>query len=180
MSDDQLELHLPAPPATGDAPLIPAGMVNEFVYCPRLAYLMWTQGEWSETSDTVEGRRVHGRVDGPSAPLPAPDVLEIAAADKIVSRSLTLSSAALGVIAKLDIAEAESGLVTPVDYKRGKRPHVPQGAYEPERIQVCLQSLLLEENGYRVGRRGLLCRKPRAGARRVRRGSTGGHTHGRQ
>jgi hypothetical protein len=30
-TDDQLELHLPAPPATGDAPLIPARMVNEFV-----------------------------------------------------------------------------------------------------------------------------------------------------
>jgi CRISPR-associated protein Cas1 len=150
MSDDQLELHLPAPPATGDAPLIPARVVNEFVYCPRLAYLMWTQGEWSETSDTVEGRRVHGRVDRPSAPLPAPEALEIATADKFVSRSLTLSSAALGVIAKLDVVEAEDGLVTPVDYKRGKRPHVPQGVYEPERIQVCLQGLLLEENGYRV------------------------------
>ena len=44
--DDQLELHLPAPPASGETPLIPARMVNEFVYCPRLAYLMWTQGEW--------------------------------------------------------------------------------------------------------------------------------------
>ena len=150
--DDQLELHLPAPPATGDTPLIPARMVNEFVYCPRLAYLMWTQSEWVESGDTVEGKRVHARVDRPSAPLPAPAALEAdeAAADKIVSRSLTLSSATLGVIAKLDIAEAEDGVVTPVDYKRGRRPHVPQGAYEPERIQVCLQAMLLEENGYRV------------------------------
>ena len=59
MTDDQLELHLPAPPASDDTPLIPARMVNEFVYCPRLAYLMWTQGEWAETGDTVEGHRVH-------------------------------------------------------------------------------------------------------------------------
>jgi CRISPR-associated protein Cas1 len=128
-------------------------MVNEFVYCPRLAYLMWTQGEWSETGDTVEGRRVHARVDRPSAPLPPPEALdtaEIAATDKIVSRSLTLSSATLGVIAKLDIAEAEDGVVTPVDYKRGRRPHIAQGVYEPERIQICLQAILLEENGYRV------------------------------
>jgi CRISPR-associated exonuclease Cas4/CRISPR-associated protein Cas1 len=152
--DDQLELHLPAPAVTGDVPLIPARMVNEFVYCPRLAYLMWTQGEWAETGDTVEGKRTHSRVDRPSASLPAPEALqageEATAADKIVSRSLTLSSAALGVIAKLDIAEAEDGVVTPVDYKRGRRPHVAQGAYEPERIQVCLQALLLEEHGYRV------------------------------
>ena len=44
-TDNQLEFHLPAPPVSGDTPLIPARMVNEFVYCPRLAYLMWTQGE---------------------------------------------------------------------------------------------------------------------------------------
>jgi CRISP-associated protein Cas1 len=153
MTDNQLEFHLPAPPVSGDTPLIPARMVNEFVYCPRLAYLMWTQGEWAETGDTVEGNRVHTRVDRPSAPLPAPQALEAGEAptsDKLVSRSLTLSSTALGVIAKLDIAEAEDGVVTPVDYKRGKRPHIAQGVYEPERIQICLQGLLLEEHGYRV------------------------------
>ncbi len=38
-ADDQFELHLPAPPATGDTPLVPARMVNEFVYCPRRAEL---------------------------------------------------------------------------------------------------------------------------------------------
>ena len=153
MTDPQLELHLPAPPISGDMPLIPARMVNEFVYCPRLAYLMWAQGEWAETGDTVEGKRVHARVDRPNAPLPAPQTLEGDGApedDKIVSRSLTISSTKMGVIAKLDIAEAEDGAVTPVDYKRGKRPHVAQGAYEPERIQICLQALLLEEHGYRV------------------------------
>ena len=153
MTAEQFEFHLPAPPLTGEAPLVPARMVNEFVYCPRLAYLMWTQAEWSETGDTVEGRRVHGRVDRPSAPLPAPERLETPktpAPDKVVSRSLTLSSATLGVIAKLDVAEAEDGVVTPIDYKRGRRPHIAQGVYEPERIQVCLQALLLEENGYRV------------------------------
>ena len=153
MTDAQLEFHLPAPPVSGEVPLIPARMVNEFVYCPRLAYLMWTQGEWAETGDTVEGHRDHARVDRPNAPLPAPPALagdEATAGDKIVSRSLTLASMTLGVIATLDIVEAEDGIVTPIDYKRGKRPHVAQGAYEPERIQICLQALLLEEHGYRV------------------------------
>ena len=36
MTSDQLEFHLPAPPATGETPLIPARMVNEYVYCPRI------------------------------------------------------------------------------------------------------------------------------------------------
>ncbi len=153
MTDHQLEFHLPAPPISGDTPFIPARMVNEFVYCPRLAYLMWTQSEWTETGDTVEGRGVHKRVDKPNMPLPAPQALETGEAlesEKVVSRSLTLSSTTLGVIAKLDIAEAVDGVVTPVDYKRGKRPHIAQGVYEPERIQICLQALLLEEHGYRV------------------------------
>ena len=149
MTSRQLELHLPAPPATGDDPLVPARMVNEFVYCARLAYLMWGQAEWTETGDTVDGRRVHKRVDQASKALPEPEVLT-EEDPKVVSRSLTLSSARLGVIARIDVAEAEDGAVTPVDYKRGKRPHVALGAYEPERIQVCLQALLLEEHGYRV------------------------------
>jgi hypothetical protein len=141
MTSDQLEFHLPAPPVTGDTPLIPGRMVNEFVYCPRLAYLMWTQGEWSETGDTVDGRRIHTRVDRPSAPLPDPQTLEGSPvspdtetatpesepANKIVSRSLTLSSPTLGVIAKIDVAEAEDGVVTPVDYKRGRRPQCRAG-----------------------------------------------------
>jgi CRISPR-associated endonuclease Cas1/CRISPR-associated protein Cas4 len=149
-TDNQLEFYLPAPPVSGDTPLVPARMVNEFVYCPRLAYLMWTQGEWSETGDTVEGKRVHTRVERANAPLPSPDSLEAAEYQKAVSRSLMLSSTTLGVIARLDVAEAEDGVVTPVDYKRGRRPHIAQGAYEPERIQICLQALLLEEHGYRV------------------------------
>lgn len=149
MTETQLSLHLPAPPITGDTPLVPARMVNEYVYCPRLAYLMWTQAEWAETADTVDGRRVHARADKPSAPLPPPETIE-AAEPSLTTRAITLSSATLGVIAKIDIAETEDGLVTPIDYKRGKRPHTPLGAYDPERVQVCLQALLLEEHGYRV------------------------------
>lgn len=146
---DQLTFDLPAPPVIGDAPLIPARMVNEFAYCPRLAYLMWTQSEWSDSADTVDGHRVHARADRPGPPLPTPE--SIADTEPaLTTRAITLSSAALGVIAKIDIAEAEDGCVTPVDYKRGKRPHIAAGAYEPERIQVCLQALLLEEHGYRV------------------------------
>lgn len=149
MTSTQLELHLPAPPANPDTPLVPARMVNEYVYCPRLAYLMWGQAEWVETGDTVDGRRVHTRVDQPGPPLPPPDAIETEG-KKTVNRSLTLSSERLGVIAKIDIAESEDGAITPIDYKRGKRPHVERGVYDPERVQVCLQALLLEENGYRV------------------------------
>ena len=46
--------------------------------------------------------------------------------------------------------EGEDGTVTPVDTKKGRRPHVAEGAYEPERVQVCAQALILEDAGYRV------------------------------
>jgi CRISPR-associated protein Cas1 len=58
---DQRSLPLIAPPAGPDGPLVPVRMVNELVYCPRLAYLMWVDGEWADTGDTADGRRVHAR-----------------------------------------------------------------------------------------------------------------------
>jgi CRISPR/Cas system-associated exonuclease Cas4 (RecB family) len=121
-------------------------MVNEFQYCPRLAYLEWVQGEWAESADTVEGRGVHRRVDASSGELPEADA--IGDDERIHARSLTLSSDRLGLIAKLDLVEVEDGSVVPVDYKRGKRPHVAAGAYEPELVQLCVQGLILEDNGY--------------------------------
>jgi CRISPR-associated protein Cas4 len=68
--------------------------------------------------------------------------------ERIHARSITLSAPRLGLIARLDLVEGEGESVTPVDYKRGKRPHVPRGAYDPERVQLCVQAMILEENGY--------------------------------
>jgi CRISPR/Cas system-associated exonuclease Cas4 (RecB family) len=124
--DLQPELPLPPPPLRPDQPYLPARMVNEFQYCPRLAYLEWVQGEWAESADTVEGRGVHRRVDRGAGALPEPE--EIADDERIHARSVTLSSERLGLIAKLDLIEGEDGAVQPVDYKRGRRPHVPAGA----------------------------------------------------
>lgn len=142
----QPELPLPFPEFTSDMPLLPARMVNEYQYCPRLAYLEWVQGEWADSADTVEGRHKHKRVDAGSGELPEPDESQ----ERIHARSVTLSSARLGLIAKIDLVEGSGTEVTPVDYKRGKRPHVAKGAYDPERVQLCLQGMLLEEHGYEV------------------------------
>ena len=132
----------PAP----DTPLMPARMVNEYQYCPRLAYLEWVQGEWAESEDTVEGRYAHRRVNRDGGKLPPPS--EVAGDVRLHARSVTLSSDALGLIAKMDLIESEDGSVIPVDYKRGRRPHVKGGAYDPERVQLCAQGLLLREHGY--------------------------------
>lgn len=142
----QGDLPLPFPEFSGDMPLLPARMVNEYQYCPRLAYLEWVQGEWAESSDTVEGRYRHRRVDKPGGNLPDPEVAE--EGEKYHARSITLSSNRLGLIAKMDLIEGEGSEVTPIDYKRGKRPHVAMGAYDPERVQLCVQGMILEEHGY--------------------------------
>lgn len=143
---EQRELPLPFPELSGDLPLLPARMVNEYQYCPRLAYLEWVQGEWADSADTVDGNYVHRRVDRPSGNLPRPN--ESDGQERLHARSITLSSNRLGLIAKMDLVEAEGNRVTPVDYKRGKRPHVAKGAYDPERVQLCVQGLILEEHGY--------------------------------
>jgi CRISPR-associated exonuclease Cas4/CRISPR-associated protein Cas1 len=144
----QLALELPAPPASADTPLVPVRMVNEWVYCPRLAFLEWVDGEWADSADTAEGRRAHVRLDAGGGKLPAAEAVDERPDFSV--RAVTLASERLGIIAKIDLVEGEDGLVTPVDTKKGKRPHVAEGAYEPERVQVCAQALILEECGYRV------------------------------
>lgn len=163
--DLQPELPLPPPRLRPDQPYVPARMVNEFQYCPRLAYLEWVQGEWADTADTVDGRGVHRRVDRPGGQLPEPEAIATSGAgpedEHIHARSVTLSSDRLGLIARIDLIEVEDGAVVPVDYKRGTRPHIAAGAYDPERVQLCVQGLILEDNGYRCEEGALYFRASR-------------------
>jgi len=133
-------------PASEAPELLPARMVNEYVYCPRLAYLEWVQGEWDDNADTVGGRWAHRRVDVESA-AEVPDA-EGAEDRTLTARSVTVSSDALGAIARVDLMEVEGRGVTPVDYKRGPIPDTPERAWDPERVQLCVQGLILRDNGY--------------------------------
>lgn len=91
-------------------------------------------------SDVVE--KSPSSVDQPSTTNPAPP------APSIHVRSINLSAPGEGILAKLDLLEVAGTKATPVDYKRGKLPDVPEGAYEPERVQLCAQGLILRANGY--------------------------------
>jgi len=133
----------------GDLPdYLPARMVNEFVYCPRLYFYMWVEGLFRESADTVEGSAQHKRVDARPAALPEAGESE----EKLHARSVTLSSERLKVIAKLDLVEAEGFTATPVDYKHGApREAGKDGALEmwpADRVQLVLQAIVLRENGY--------------------------------
>ena len=197
---------------------LPARMINEFAYCPRLFFLMHVEKQFADNYETIDGHIVHRRVDAGNGQLEQADSLTpnddpvedspanlttdaanvtppsktlslfdevddpsvrsdsvakcestletekddseqsdqppdpfVSSDSTIHARSVTLSSDSLGVIAKLDLAEKTGNRVTPVDYKRG-RPKMESGgvvgAWLPEKIQICLQALVLRDNGY--------------------------------
>ncbi|HEY3840019.1 MAG TPA: CRISPR-associated endonuclease Cas1 [Bryobacteraceae bacterium] len=138
---------------------LPARMVNEFVYCPRLFFYEWVEGVFRESADTLEGSAQHKRVDARPSELPPADQgkaesragsKDESKAEKIHARSVTLSSERLRVIAKLDLVEAEGSLATPVDYKHGAPREGKDGIemWPADRAQIALQAIVLRENGY--------------------------------
>ncbi len=131
-----------------ETPQIPVRMLNEFVYCPRLGYLEWVQGEFMHSADTVDGAIKHRRVDKSMGILPEKPKEQ----EHIHARSVSLGSDIMGITAKIDVVEGDGEVVTPVDYKRGKRPHVAGGVYAPEKVQLCAQGLLLREHGFSCDR----------------------------
>src|SRR2546423_14594985 len=86
---------------------LPARMLNEFVYCPRLFYYEWVEGVFAHNRETVEGSLRHSKIDGQEDALAPAEELD--PAERIHSRSVTLSSDTHGLIAKLDLIEAEGG-----------------------------------------------------------------------
>ncbi|GJQ27113.1 MAG: CRISPR-associated exonuclease Cas4/endonuclease Cas1 fusion [Phycisphaerae bacterium] len=169
LSNTDADLGLPIL-GPGVPDLIPARMLNEFAYCPRLYYLEFVQGQFADSADTIEGRLRHRRADQESGdlPVPEPDDARTAGAEPLIdesvpasgvgagpadreihARSLMMSAPTLGLIARIDVIEAQGRRVTPVDYKKGAAPdHLPERAWEPDRVQICAQALILRENGF--------------------------------
>ncbi len=159
-------------PGPRDLPdYLPARMVSEFVYCPRLFFYMWVEGVFRESADTLEGSAQHKRVDARATALPVPapaksksktaaksapeaDTAEQAPPEpepeRLHARSVTLSSERLRVIATLDLVEAQGLTATPVDYKHGAPIDDKDGLqmWPQDRVQLALQAIVLRENGY--------------------------------
>ena len=143
--------------------LLPVRMLNEYAYCPRLFHLMHVQGRWADNAFTEEGRNVHRRVDKLDHVLPDPDLPDEVESENgsggetipqgddppTISRSIPLGSETLGLTAKLDLVATADGEAVPVETKRGRVPDNEHRSWEPERIQLMAQGLLLRENGYR-------------------------------
>ena len=117
--------------------VIPARMLNEFVYCQRLFYYEFVEGVFVESADTIRGGVIHKRVDSGSGALPKAkrksDAAKRKAEDRtaggegesdnaqspspqageggletIHSRSVQMGSERLGVVAKMDLVESKA------------------------------------------------------------------------
>jgi CRISP-associated protein Cas1 len=106
---------------------LPARMLNEFVYCPRLFYYEHIEGLFVKSADTERGAAIHEKVDRGRGSLPrakrkaeveSPPLtgttsesessdLKSEVTDTIHSRSAMLSSDRLGVVAKMDLIEVQ-------------------------------------------------------------------------
>lgn len=131
--------------------LIPARILNEHVYCPRLAYLEWVDRQFVDNADTAEGTFVHRVVDRERSAPPEPDRDgEEDGEPRPASSSVTVSSERLGLIAKVDLLEARKDSVVPIEYKRGGPREGEVPLWEPELVQLCAQVLILRDAGYSV------------------------------
>lgn len=126
---------------------LPARMLNEYVYCPRLFFYEWVEGVFAHNADTVEGALRHEKMEGKGESMPEPGS---EAEGRFKARSITLSSEEHRLIATIDLVEGEGNSVSPVDYKKGGPRDGVDGpeAWPPDRIQIAAQAIILRENGY--------------------------------
>ena len=124
--------------------LIPARMLNEFVYCQRLFYYEFVETVFVESADTLRGKTLHRRVDSGKGDLPpakagksairSPKPSEIVTGDDgsalnreseiendvIHSRSCQMGSERLGITAKMDLIEVRTSMESDGDGKTGE------------------------------------------------------------
>jgi CRISPR-associated protein Cas1 len=124
--------------------LVPARIVNEHVYCPRLAWLEWEARAFTDNVDTAEGSDAHRRVDQERGTLDASQDGDAEAT------SVMLSSERLGVVARIDRVERRDGATVPIETKHGRPRRGAMPVWPPELAQIAVQALLLREHGYEV------------------------------
>lgn len=119
--------------------------IQHFAFCRRQWALIHIEQEWEENVLTVEGNRLHEKVDNP--------FLREKRGDTLYVRALPVHSRELGINGVCDMVEFiqddngislndEEGLyrVKPIEYKRGK----PK-THDADVLQLVAQSTCLEE-----------------------------------
>jgi CRISPR-associated protein Cas1 len=131
--------------------LLTVDELHQFAYCPRRAYIMHAERQMAHNAFTEDGRRVHRRVDRVDQVLEAPDREAKTAGDDppAIARSVSLASPELGLAGKLDLVSTDGDEAVPVETKRGSVPDIAGNIWEPERVQLMAQAMLLRSAGWR-------------------------------
>lgn len=124
---------------------LPARMLNEYVYCPRLFYLEWVDQRRESNDDMVEGRIAHRPVDSRGGRMPE----ENEGRAPRTTYSVALSDEEWGLSAVIDRVDHREGSCVPVDHKKG-RPQADGRPWPADRVQVLAYAALLEAAGYMV------------------------------
>ena len=121
-------------------------MLLQSVYCKRLFYLEWVDGEFVHNKYTVEGKFTHRNVDTDH---------EKTEWDKALERrkSVELSSESEGLTGKIDLLELAGEETCPVEIKRGTLPE--KGPWFDHMIQITAYAMLMESIG-RTVKEGIL------------------------
>lgn len=124
-----------------DLPLMPVRMLVQHLFCRRLFYLEWIDGEFRHNRYTIEGKHLHTKVDVAH---------EKASVEHDLERvlSIELSSEKEGLIGRVDYIEVVAGRCLPVEIKRGTLPD--GGPWFDHKAQVAAYGMLLSDNGHAV------------------------------
>ncbi len=112
--------------------LLPLSALQHLLFCERQCALIHVEQVWAENRFTAEGAVLHERAhEGADESRPGVRI----------TRGLPVRSLQLGLSGECDVVEFHgSGVVLPVEYKRGK----PK-AHRADEVQLCAQALCLEE-----------------------------------
>lgn len=111
---------------------IPLSYINTFVYCPRRFYYEFVQKEMLVNEHVEEGKIKHSRTEE--------QMQGRSEKGKIVSRKQYLASERLRISGYADVVEEKGEEIYPIEYKKGR-----MGNWLNDKIQLCLQGMLMEE-----------------------------------
>lgn len=141
--------------ATASAELIPVRALNQVTYCERLYFLQYVEAVMPVNEHVEGGLFDHRRVNSP----------ELAGrtrkeGETLATRTVHLSSEALGLTGVLDLIEEKSDCVYPVETKHGSAPRDDSGTkptfWDNDAVQLCAQGMLLEEELKKPIERGVI------------------------
>lgn len=119
--------------------LIPSSMLSDFVYCPRQCYIRWNEGEFVDCPDASDSSDSSVSSDaGQSGERSMP----------IACRTAHLTGPRVGVICRLNLIEGEGRDAVPVIFKKGEAANISGEVYDSDRVHLCAQGLVLQENGF--------------------------------